>query len=299
MFELQSTRLIRLRWDSRIYAKLEFENPSGSHKDRAYAAMMKRELHHGAARQGDPVWVDYSTGNGAIAMATFARAMGHRAVAFMPDGLSVERTGILEALGAEVHATPHVAYVAGARRAAEEFARTERNAVLLNQSDNLANQVAFQAAGREILKDFEWQSVAPRAFVCVVGTGGTFSGIASELKASFPRLEAVAVEGPEAPTLTAKRSGHTTTPRPPRITGTGAGTIARNTDERLIDAVELVEYEEALEVMREIREADGIAVGPSSAANAAVARRCAQRLDDRVVTVFFDLADRYRSQLRE
>lgn len=299
MIELSPTRLIRLRWDSRIYAKLEFENPSGSHKDRAYRVMMECARRHGSTRTEVSMWVDYSTGNGAIAMATIARTWGHQAVAFLPDGVSVERTQILRGLGATVYPTPHAEYVLGARRAAEEFVRSQPGAVLLNQSDNLANQVAFQAAGREIITDFGDLGFDPTAFVCAVGTGGTFSGIANQLKGHFPGLVAVAVESRETPTLTAKRAHRTITPVPPRITGMSAGVVAHNTDERLIDTIDVVDYEEALDVVRAIRESDGVAIGPSSAANALVAQRTAQRLGGCVVTVFFDRADRYRSQLRE
>lgn len=290
--ELRPTRLVHLKSFPGVWLKCEHENPTGSHKDRAYRAMLKAL---GMDLRGKTL-VDYTTGNGGISLAWLAREVGAHAIAFMPNGMTMERSALIRHYGGEIISTPADGFVAGARAAAEAYVREHPGAILLNQSDNLTNEWGFIGVGIEIIEQLREAQVRPTAFVCAIGTGGSFSGIATALKCELdPGLPAIGIEVPEAPVIWAKRRGETVIPRIPSIIGMGAGKIARNTDERLIDDVEIVKGEEVLQVIETLRAVDGLYVGPSTAANVLVAGRVADRLGGAVITMSFDRADRYNS----
>lgn len=293
------TPLVQLRWaDYKVWAKCEFAQATGSHKDRAYTRMILDLWQRGKLRPGQTL-CDYTTGNGGISLASIGRRLGVPVRVFMPEGLTREREELIRRLGADLVLTPHEEFVAGARAAAETWVdRQDGDAVLVSQSDNPLNRVAFEEAGAEIVRDLGAAGVTPSTFVCGIGTGGIFSGIAARLRKDYPKIRTVAIEVPEAPAILAKRRGQTIVPKPHRMIGFGPGKIAPNTLEDLVDEVELVDYDQALLVVDEIAREDGFLVGPTSAANAMVARRWADREGEGpVVTVFFDRQDRYTSVL--
>jgi cysteine synthase A len=288
---LATTTLMPLKSFPGVWLKCEHENPTGSHKDRAYAAMVRS-----IQKTSAPLTiVDYTTGNGGISLAWVARSIGASAVAFMPVNMSSQRATLIRSLGAELVLTPEEGFVGTARAAAEEFVRAHANAVLLNQSDNLANEWAFVEVGVQLVTQLESCRARPAAFVCAIGTGGTFSGIGRVLKAHFGEhsLSCIGIEVPEAPVLWSKRRGMTVVPRVPSIVGMGAGKIARNTDERLIDDVRLVGAPDIGGICRALQAIDHLEVGPSTAANVLVASQVAKEIGKDVVTVSFDRADRY------
>ena len=290
------TPLVRLRWAGyRVVAKCEFAHATGSHKDRAYARMVIDLWEKGRLQPGITL-CDYTTGNGGISLASIGRRLGLPVRVFMPEGLTQEREEMIRRLGADLELTPHDEFVAGARAAAEAWVDGRNgDAVLVGQSDNPLNRAAFEQAGDEIAVELARAGLRPVAFVCGIGTGGIFSGIATRLRRGHPEMRTVAIEVPEAPAILAKRRGEAMTPRAHRMLGFGPGKIAPNTLEDLVDDVELVEYDEAIAVLGEIAREDGLLIGPTSGANALVSRRHAETLegDDVVVTVFFDRQDRY------
>lgn len=285
------TSLVHLKAFPGVWLKCEHENPTGSHKDRAYYQMLTAL----GTLADETCLVEYTTGNGGISLARFARQLGRRAVVFMPKGMTPERATLIEGFGAQLVQTPADLFVAGARQAAEDFVRQEGNAVLLGQSDNLANQHAFHQVGKEMIATLLKRGIRPRLFACAIGTGGTFSGIAAVLKGEIHGLEAIAIEVPEAALLWAKRNHCKMKPTLPSIIGMGAGAIAPNTDERLVDDVALVNANDVREVRRALFAVDRLDLGPSTAANVLVASRFAGRYREPVVTVSFDRGDRYRS----
>lgn len=298
---LVPTPLVRLRWAHyRVWAKCEFAHPTGSHKDRAYTAMVLDLYAKGKLRPGITI-CDYTTGNGGISLASIGHRLGAPVRVFMPHGLTREREEMIRRLGADLVLTPRDTFIAGARAAAEEWVAGQNGqALLVSQSDNPLNRAAFQEAGAEILRDLKAAGQQPSAFVCGIGTGGIFSGIATALRKEHPKIRTIAIEVPEAPAILAKRRGETMVPRPHQLLGFGPGKIAPNTLEDLVDDVELVRYEETLPVLDEIAQQEGLLLGPTSAANALVARRYAEKHEDdegAVVTVFFDRQDRYSSTL--
>jgi cysteine synthase A len=289
---LGQTRLIRLKSFPRVLLKCEHENPTGSHKDRAYSAMLIAE---NIPLTGKTI-VDYTTGNGGISLAWLAQHIGARAVVFMPEGLGAARSRMIRSYGAELILTSKEGFVASARMAAENYAKEHPEAVLLSQSDNFANQYAFHKVGEEILNQLGRQQVRPAAFTCAIGTGGTFSGIVGALKGEFRRIRAIGIEVPEAPVIWAKRHGKTVELSLPSIIGMGAGKIALNTDERLIDDVEVVGAKDILDVTSRLLITDGLDIGPSTAANVLIAAKLADNFHDDVLTVSFDRGDRYESE---
>lgn len=298
---LVPTPLVRLRWSRyKVWAKCEFAHPTGSHKDRAYTRMISDLWSKGALQPGVTL-CDYTTGNGGISLASIGRRLGVPVRVFMPEGLTREREEMIRRLGAKLELTSHEGFVAGARSAAEEWVAAQNGqAVLVSQSDNPLNRVAFEEAGEEIVRDLQAAGRTPSTFVCGIGTGGIFSGIAVALRKEYPKIRNVAIEVPEAPAILAKRRGEPMVPKPHRMLGFGPGKIAPNTLEDLVDDVELVEYEEALPILDEIAREEGLLLGPTSAANALVARRLANGLGEGagvVITVFFDRQDRYSSIL--
>lgn len=285
---LRRTPLLRLKSFPGVWLKCEHKNPSGSHKDRAYRAMLQAS---GISLSGG-TFVDYTTGNGGISLAWLAREVGALAVVFMPEGMTAARSRLIRSYGAELVLTPREEFVAGARAAAEAYMRSHVGAILLSQSDNLANQRAFIEVGEELLTQLKQRRIRPVTFICAIGTGGIFSGIARVLKDEFSTLRAVGIEVPEAPIIWAKRRGKVVVPSLPSIIGMGAGRIAANTDERLIDDIVIVGATDIVAASDALSRADSLRVGPSTAANVLVASRMVELGWGPAVTVSFDRSNR-------
>jgi len=278
-----------------IFSKCENYNPTGSHKDRAYLHMIENMAKAGKVREGD-VLVDYTTGNGGVSLAFVARCMGFESIAVMPEGITVEREEQIRGLGAELILTPREQYVKGARETAEKIVKNNPETHrLINQSDNLDNSMAFEEAGREISGYFKSVDRTIGAFVCGIGTGGTFSGIAKVLKDDWPDIITVGVEVVDSAPIFAKRKGIPFRHNDHRLVGFGAGAIAMNTAQGLIDHVETVSYEESLKEAMNIAVRDCHLVGPSSGANMLMAKKWRKILKGGtdVVTVFFDAGYKY------
>lgn len=286
---IAETPLVALKSYPGVLLKCEHENPSGSHKDRAYVRMLSSLEGVEAAS----TLCDFTTGNGGISLAWLARRLSKRAVVFMPDGMTKERSELIRANGAELIITPRHDFIRGAREAAEQYVERHPSSLLINQSDNLANQAAYIDAGGEVVRQCGELGLSPRAFVCGLGTGGAFSGFSFAMAERFNPFSCVAIEVAEAPVIWAKRQGVIVTPKLPSIIGFGAGTVARNTDERLIDDLEVVSIDDVREPLERLKEQDGLSVGPSTAANVWVAAKRAEQLRAPVVTISFDRGDRY------
>jgi len=285
---LRRTPLLCLKAFPGVWLKCEHRNPSGSHKDRAYRSMLKAT---GNSLAGG-TFVDYTTGNGGISLAWLAREVGAHAVVFMPEGMTAARSRLIRSYGAELLLTPREEFVAGARGAAEVYTRSHAGAVLLSQSDNLANMQAFIEVGEELLSQLARRKIRPVTFICGIGTGGIFSGFARVLKGEFSTVRAIGIEVPEAPIIWAKRRGEVVVPSLPSIIGMGAGKVAVNTDERLIDDIVIIGAGDIVAVSDALSRTDGLRVGPSTAANVLVASRMVERGGGPVVTVSFDRSDR-------
>ncbi|MDQ7794652.1 MAG: cysteine synthase A [bacterium] len=274
---------------ARVVAKLESFNPCGSVKDRIGVAMVDAAEAAGLVGR-DTVLVEATSGNTGVALAFVAAARGYRLILTMPDTMSIERRGLLEALGAEIVLTPGADGVPGAMRRAEDLARSIPGAFMPRQFTNPANpEIHARTTAAEIWRD---TGGSVDILVAGVGTGGTISGVAAALRPLRPGLLVIAVEPAESPVLSGGISG----PHP--IQGIGAGFVPGVLRMDLVDEVIRVSGDQASAMARALARREGILAGVSSGAAAWAAVRVAGRREHRgklVVVVFPDTGERYLS----
>jgi cysteine synthase A len=292
--ELCELKTVNSGGTARILAKCEYRNPTGSHKDRIFHFMIDELERRGEIKPGWTL-VECSTGNGGAALAQVGLRRGYRILIVMPAGMTTERTMQIRGFGADVVETPADGFLV----ASEEFARTyvteHPRSYFLDQSTNPLNWRAWQACGQEIIDALAGDPV--HCFVCSIGTGGTFSGIAARLKVAYPRMRTVAVEADRSAPLRAKRRGEPFRHRPHNLIGLGPGKIPPNVREELVDDVRVVSGADSWAMMKRLIGEERLFVGPTAGANVHVARQVAGELGPgrTVVTVLFDSAWKYFS----
>ena len=251
-----------------IYVKLEWFNPGGSVKDRIALNMILEAEEQGNIKPGNTI-VEPTSGNTGIGVAMIGASRGYKVVLTMPDTMSAERRALLKAYGAELVLTPGAAGMKGAIDKANELVN-EKGYFPLHQFSNIANVEAHKKhTSQEILKDFP---EGLDAFVAGVGTSGTITGIGSILKDEIDGIEIVAVEPAESAVLSGEEKG------PHKIQGIGAGFIPEILEVDVIDSIEKISSEEAIETARELPRELGLLVGISTGAAVVAARRVAKRL---------------------
>ncbi len=289
-----NTPLVRLNAVSRgshaeVVAKLECCNPMASIKDRIGVAMIDAAEKQGRLREGGVV-IEPTSGNTGIGLAFVCAARGYRLILTMPDTMSLERRGLLQALGAEVVLTPGADGMRGAIEKAERLADNTPGAFMPQQFKNPANpDIHRQTTAEEIWEDTE---AKVDIVVAGVGTGGTITGVAGLLKERKPGVRAVAVEPKGSPVLSGGKPG------PHKIQGIGAGFVPDILDMGLIDEVIAVADEDAVEMTRRLVLEEGILAGISSgaAAWAAVQVACREENEGKLIVVILpDSGERYLS----
>lgn len=295
------TPLVRLRKlagnTATVLAKVEGRNPAYSIKDRVAVAMLDDAEARGLLRPGMRI-VEPTSGNTGIGLAFAAAVRGYTCVLTMPETMSIERRRVLRMLGADVILTPAAAGMDGAIRYAEEMAAAEPDAWFLPQQfKNPANPAAHEATtGPELWEDTDGQL---DVLVCGVGTGGTITGIARYIKhTQKAELTAVAVEPAGSPVLTQFLAGQPMQPGSHKIQGIGAGFLPDTLDMSLVDRVETVTDEEAMDFTRRLAREEGILAGISSGAAVAVACRLAalpEFADKTIAVILPDVGERYIS----
>lgn len=269
-----------------FWAKAEYENPTGSAKDRAAWYMVVQAEKAGMLCPGGTI-IEPTSGNTGISLAAIARSRGYRAIIVMPDSMSTERRQRIADFGAEIILTPGAKGMAAAIAKAQELAVRIKGSFIPNQFENKANALAhFETTGPEI-----WQQTGGEVDILVagVGTGGTISGTGRYLKEKKPSIRIVAVEPARSSVLSGGKAGSH------GIQGIGAGFIPGVLELELIDEVMTVTDEDAFAATRILTE-EGIRVGISSGAAAwAASKTAAENLGKTVVTILPDSADRYGS----
>jgi len=256
---------------SRVYVKLEGQNPTGSVKDRIALAMIEAAEADGALEE-DRVLLEPSSGNTGIALALVARLKGLRLAVVMPESASSERRELLSIYGAEIHLSPGDQGTNGAIRVAEEMARDPKY-LMLNQYENAANPRAHeQGTAAEILRDLPDVDM----FVAGLGTGGTLTGVGRALKAHDPAIKVVAAEPPAGDLVQGLRSLE-------------EGYIPPILDVSVIDRKFMVGSFDAFRMTRTLFEREGIFAGISGGAAVHAALRAVDSLKTRSVVVL--LAD--------
>jgi len=303
-----NTPLIRLTRASEItgceiLGKAEFLNPGQSVKDRAALFIIQDAVRRGALRAGGTI-VEGTAGNTGIGLATVANALGFKTVIVIPDTQSQEKKDALRLLGAELIEVPAVPYknpnnyVKLSGRLAEQLARTEKNgAIWANQFDNVANRQAhIEGTGPEI-----WSQTDGKVdgFTCAVGSGGTLAGVGIALKERNPQVR-IAVADPLGAAMyswikTGKLESHGTS-----VTeGIGQGRVTANLEGAPIDDAYEIADTEALPIVFDLLEHEGLCMGGSTGINVAGAIRMARDMGPghTIVTVLCDYGNRYQSKL--
>jgi cysteine synthase A len=282
-----------------VLAKIEGRNPAYSVKCRIGAAMIWDAEKRGLLGPGKEL-VEPTSGNTGIALAFVAAARGIPLTLTMPETMSIERRKLLLAYGAKLVLTEGAKGMNGAVAKAEEIAASDPSRyVLLQQFKNPANPAIHEATtGPEI-----WEDTGGRVdiFVAGVGTGGTITGVTRYLKKTRgANVMSVAVEPVSSPVMTQTRAGEPLKPSPHKIQGLGAGFVPQVLDLDLVDAIETVSNEEAIEYARRLTREEGILSGISCGAAVAVAVRLAKRPENAgktIVTVLPDSGERYLSSV--
>jgi cysteine synthase A len=280
-----------------VLAKIEGRNPAYSVKCRIGASMVWDAEQRGILKPGKEL-IEPTSGNTGIALAFVAAARGYPLTLTMPETMSIERRKVLRAFGANLVLTEGAKGMKGAiARAEEMLASDPERYVLLQQFSNPANpDIHFRTTGPEIWDD---TAGAVDVFVGGVGTGGTITGVTRYLKqAKGKAIVSVAVEPAASPVITQTRAGDAVQPGPHKIQGIGAGFVPGNLDMSLIDRVERVGDDEAMEMARRLAREEGILCGISCGAAAAVALRIAREQEMKgktIVVVLPDSGERYLS----
>jgi len=289
-----NTPLVRLNRvtagaSAEVVAKLESFNPLHSVKDRIGVAMITDAEASGHLKPGGTL-VEPTSGNTGIALAFTAAARGYRLILTMPDSFSVERRQLLTFLGAEIVLTPGAEGMPGAIRRAQEIADANPSYFMPQQFKNPANpEIHRLTTADEIWRDTEGRA---DAFVAGVGTGGTITGVAEELKKRKPSFKAFAVEPAASPVLSGGKAG------PHKIQGIGAGFVPQVLRTELIDEIIQVSNENAGVMARRLAREEGILAGISSGAATWAAVELAKRPEMKgklIVVVLPDTGERYLS----
>jgi len=289
-----NTPLVRLNkitvgLGAEVLAKLEFQNPGGSVKDRIALSMIAAAEAAGLIGP-DTILVEPTSGNTGIGLAMVAAAKGYRCTLVMPDTMSMERRKLLRAFGAELVLTPGSEGMRGAIRLATEMAASDPRYFMPQQFENPANpEVHRRTTAEEI-----WQDTEGRLdiFVAGVGTGGTITGVGQVLKPRLPGLRIVAVEPADSPVLSGGKPG------PHKIQGIGAGFVPGILDMSLVDEIVQVTNDEAISMARRLPVEEGILVGISSGAAIHAALQVAGRPESagkRIVVIVPSYGERYLS----
>ncbi len=281
-----------------VLAKIEGRNPAYSVKCRIGAALINDAEKRGLLGTGKEL-VEPTSGNTGIALAFVAAAKGIPLTLTMPETMSLERRKLLTAFGAKLVLTEGAKGMGGAIAKAEEIAASDDKYVLLQQFKNPANPAIHEATtGPEIWNDTDG---AIDILVSGVGTGGTITGVSRYIKGNKGKaIQSVAVEPTASPVLTQARAGEPIKPGPHKIQGIGAGFVPAVLDLSLVDSVEQVSNEDAVDCARRLAKEEGIISGISSGAAVAAAVRLAQKPENAgktIVVVLPDSGERYLSSI--
>jgi cysteine synthase A len=284
-------RLNRLAADceATILAKLEYQNPLSSVKDRIGVAMIEAAEKQGLITPQSLI-VEPTSGNTGIALAFVCASRGYRLLLTMPETMSLERRKLLKHLGADLVLTPGAQGMKGAIARAGEILAETPGAYMPDQFSNPANpEVHRRTTAEEIWADTGGQV---DALVAGVGTGGTITGVGEVLKGRRPGFRVVAVEPDGSPVLSGGQPG------PHKIQGIGAGFIPAVLNRGIIDEVVRVTNDQAFETARRLAAEEGLLAGISSGAATFAALQLGRRPEyagQRIVVVLPSTGERYLS----
>lgn len=295
--ETPLVKINRLTSHGKVFAKLESRNPAFSVKCRIGANMIWDAEKRGALKPGMEI-VEPTSGNTGIALCFVAASRGYKITLTMPSSMSLERRKMMKALGANIVLTEPAKGMKGAIAKAEELvAANPEHYFMPQQFENPANpEIHEKTTGPEIWKDTDGQI---DILVAGVGTGGTITGISRYIKQTEGKgITTVAVEPVDSPVITQTLNDEEVKPAPHKIQGIGAGFVPKNLDLSLVDQVEQVGNDEAIEMARQLMLKEGIICGISCGAAMVAALRLAEKpenADKTIVVILPDSGERYLS----
>ena len=272
-----------------IFAKVEGTTPAGSIKDRGAFAIIEDAEKNGRLQKGGTV-IEATSGNTGIGLAYACQRRGYRAVIVMPDNMTEERKRMIAQYGAQLVLTDGKLGMSAAVEKAQALLQDTPNSILADQFNNpVCAAVHYRTTGAEI-----WEQTQGKVdiFVACVGTGGTLTGVGRYLKEKNPNVKVVAVEPSKSPLLSQGWVG------PHTIQGIGANFVPSVLDRSVYDEVLTVSDEEAIRTAKYLRTEENLNVGISSGAAVAVAKRIAQKAENKgkmIVTILPDEGGRYAS----
>ncbi|MBB6448103.1 cysteine synthase A [Geomicrobium halophilum] len=274
-----------------VYFKLEFQNPSGSVKDRAAREMITQAEDSGELADGATI-IEPTSGNTGIGLAMNAAAKGYACILTMPDTMSQERINILKAYGAKVVLTPGDKKMPGAIERAHELAAEIPNSFIPMQFENEANPDAHRkSTALEIKTAVEEIDRPLKAFVAASGTGGTITGTGETLRSYYPDVTIRVVEPKGSPVLSGGKPG------PHKLVGTSPGFVPPILNEDVYNHIDNISDEDAYHTVHDLAKKEGILVGPSSGAACFSALQAAKQFNpgDIVIAIACDTGERYLS----
>jgi len=298
-FSIGNTPLIKINrmaqgLKATVLGKIEGRNPSYSVKCRIGASMIWDGEKKGLLKPGMEI-IEPTSGNTGIALAFVAAARGYKLNVTMPETMSMERRKVLAIFGVNIVLTPGAKGMKGAIEEAERIASSDPRYFMPQQFKNPANpEIHFKTTGPEI---WEQTNGGIDVLISGVGTGGTITGVSRYIKGEKKKkIISVAVEPAESPVITQRLAGKELKPGPHKIQGIGAGFIPDTLDLSMVDRVEQVTSEEAIEHARRLAREEGILSGVSCGAAIAVALRLARSdefKEKTIVTLLPDAGERY------
>ena len=289
-----NTPLVRLRRvvagaRADVVAKLEFQNPAHSVKDRIGVSMIDAAEKAGKIKK-DTIILEPTSGNTGIGLAFVCAARGYKLTLIMPDTMSKERRMLLRAYGADLILTPGAEGMPGCIKRAEEMVKNDPRYFIPQQFENPANpEIHRKTTAEEIWRDTDGKA---DILVSGIGTGGTITGVGEVLKARKPSFRCVAVEPDASPVLSGGQRG----PHP--IQGIGAGFVPAILNTKIYDEIIRVKNEDAMVTARRMAKEEGLLVGISSGAAVWAAAEVARRADSAgklIVVIIPSFGERYLS----
>ena len=272
-----------------VVAKLEYQNPAHSVKDRIGLSMIEAAEKAGRIKP-DTIVLEPTSGNTGIGIAMVCAARGYKCTIVMPDTMSKERRMLLRAYGAELVLTPGAERMPGAIKKAEEMAAADPRYFIPQQFENPANpEVHRRTTAEEIWRDTDGKA---DFLVSGIGTGGTITGVGEVIKARKPSFKCVAVEPDASPVLSGGQAGS----HP--LQGIGAGFIPKILNTRIYDEIVRVKNDDAMNLARRMAREEGLLVGISSGAAMWAALEVAKRAENKgklIVVIIPSFGERYLS----
>ena len=270
---------------SKIYAKLELQNPTGSVKDRTALNLMNDAIINNKITKENTI-IEATSGNIGISLSFVCKQLGYKSLIVMPDNMSIERRMMIEKNDAKIILTEGIKGMQGSIDVLQSLKQKDNTLVSLNQFDNLSNKYAHHTTGKEIIN----QLPTINLFINGIGTGGTISGVAEVLKQYNNEIKVIGIEPSKSPLITKGISS------PHGIQGIGANFIPSILNLNVIDEIKTVTDEEAYYYKDELQNVENIFCGISAGANLKIAIDIAKEEKNKnIVIIIPDKGDRYYS----